>query len=127
MLICGIAQMIILQRRQEIHSCGLLDVGVLCCDTLFHSAMDEFFCLPLISHLKDSKEPYPEQLPWQLLDSLQPLWKSAMQSWSCSPLQTLLSIFDICDTSKMAVERLGNVYYHLCFSLNRYTQYVYSL
>ncbi|GJD12267.1 Pentatricopeptide repeat-containing protein, chloroplastic [Galdieria sulphuraria] len=109
-LICGIAQMMMsMHQLVEANTCShILDVGIICCDSLFHSAMDEFFCLPLSSYPKDSKEPYPEQLPWQLLDRLQPLWKDAVQSpLISSSCQPLLSIFDICDSQKIAIDRLA--------------------
>jgi hypothetical protein len=87
-------------------------------DTFFHSAMDEMFCLSMHPP-KDSKEPYPEQLPWQLLDDLQPLWeknvqKEQQQSSSTGLLSSSLlwSIFDICDKHKMAVDRLGKYKLH---------------
>jgi len=121
-LICGIAQMAIVQQRARKKDpsfdaplwfandpVDMVDYG----DTFFHSAMDEMFCLSMHPP-KDSKEPYPEQLPWQLLDDLQPLWeknvqKEQQQSSSTGLLSSSLlwSIFDICDKHKMAVDRLA--------------------
>ncbi|GJQ15289.1 hypothetical protein GpartN1_g7080.t1 [Galdieria partita] len=109
-LICSIAQMMIMKNQQRTESSSvstvhILDTGIVCCDALFQLAMDEFFCLPLSCYSKEPKEPYPEQLPWQLLDSLQPLWKDAVES--PVSFKALLFIFDICDSQKIAIDRLA--------------------